>query len=712
MKIKQCTKMIAGLFFPVMAFGQQTVYLSPQGNDCNNGSRQAPFLTLHRAFREAMSTDRQDTLYIFAQEGTYTMTQPLTAEKALNRPVVVKGNEHAKPVFSGGIRIAGWQPCGQNLYRAFVPEVLQYGYTFEQFYVDGKRAIEARTPNKDWFFVESSTEVPHVQGVRSPNYATQKIILHPEDFSSLKTLSNQDIKDLRFRFYHKWDNTQKHVEYLDKDSSAIYLQGGGMKPWNPICNGSRYMMYGYRQALDQPGEWYLDRKDGYLYYIPREGENLSSACCIAPGLTQWIQMHGEADAPLKNIRFENLSFQYTAYRLPAQGEEPMQAAATAQAGIEFEFADNITFSNCEMMHTGGYAVWFKQGCHHNTVDHCYIADLGAGGVKIGTPYFPSDTALISRHNVVNNSIITHAGSVLPCGAGIVIFHASDNKITHNEISDLLYSGVSVGWVWGYNHSDAVWTNVMTREGGIDFKQMQLVSPAVRNTVAYNHIHHIGWGELSDMGAVYTLGESTGTRITHNVIHDVVSYDYGGWGLYTDEGSTDVEMSSNLVYRCKSGGFHQHYGKNNKIENNIFAFGHYYQCQYTRVEPHRSFYFRHNIILQDKGETLAGPWEQGNIEMKSNLYWHTNGNPEFDKHSFKEWKKLKDHGSVIADPCFMDAVHDDYRFRSLKSVRKIGFIPFDPSQAGVYGSEAWKQKAQLTSEVLKAFEHAAQTRLKK
>lgn len=701
-----------GLLIPAMALAQQTVYLSPNGNDHHNGSKQTPFQSLQRAFKEAYTGKSSDTLYIHVQEGIYTMDHPLLIDQALCRPVVVKGISSSKPIFSGGIRISNWEACGKNLYRAFVPEVLRYGFVFEQFYVNGKRATEAQTPNKDWFFVKDMQENAHVPGVRAANYATQKISLYPDDISSLKNLSNQELKNVRFRFYHKWDITQKHIEYFQKDSASIYLHGEGMKPWNPVCKDSRYIIYGYRQALDTAGEWYLDRQEGYIYYMPYEGEDLSTAICIAPALSQWIQVRGKAEAPVKDIRFENLSFQYSSYRLPEKGEEPMQAAATAQAGIEAEYADRISFTDCEMMHTGGYALWFKQGCHHNKIDQCYIADLGAGGVKIGVPYFPSDTTLVSRHNTVHNSIITHAGSVLPCGVGVAIFHASDNTVTHNEISDLRYSGISIGWVWGYNHSDAVWTNIMTKEGGIDFKQMQLVSPAVRNTVSYNHIHHIGWGELSDMGAVYTLGESEGTRITHNVIHDVISYDYGGWGLYTDEGSTGVEMSSNLVYRCKSGGFHQHYGKDNKIENNIFAFGHYYQCQYTRVEPHRSFYFKHNIILQEKGETLAGPWEQGNIEMENNLYWHINGSPEFDKHSFKEWKKLKDHRSVIADPLFMDALHDDYRFRSLKNVNKIGFQPFDYSQVGVYGPEEWKQKAQLDTETLEAFRRAAQTRLKK
>lgn len=252
---------------------------------------------------------------------------------------------------------------------------------------------------------------------------------------------------------------------------------------------------------------------------------------------------------------------------------------------------------------------------------------------------------------------------------------------------------------------------INRRGEVEYLQKELTNPAVRNLIAYNHIHHIGWGELSDMGAIYTLGESEGTVITHNVIHDVLTYDYGGWGLYTDEGSTGVTMTNNLVYRCKSGGFHQHYGKENRIENNIFAFGHYFQAQYTRPEEHLSFHFKHNIILQERGATLSGAWEKGWTDMDYNLYWHLNGSLTFGKQSFEEWKKNKEPHSICADPLFKDPLNDDYSFASKRNIRKIKFHSFDISAAGVYGEVSWKKQAQLSPEVLEAFEQRAKTILK-
>ena len=690
---------------------QKEVYISPQGNDSWSGEKEKPFRTLERAFLEA-ETILVDTFFINVTSGDYQLNRTLCLSKSLKSPIVVRGYELNKPRFLGGIKIEGWEKYKDNVYRAYVPEVKLYDFTFEQFYINGKRATWARTPNKDWYFIKGHKEYPYVPGARFADYAIQKLELDKNDMRSLNGLSANELSEVRFRFYHKWDITQKQITYACPDSGFIYIQGKGMKPWNPITNGSRYIMYGYKSALDEAGEWYLDRLEGYVYYIPEEGENMETAECIVPTLHQWMIMKGESQFPLKDIRFENISFQYSTFRMPKNGNEPMQAAAAIEAAIELENVKNISFVDCEMLHTGGYAVWFKSACTNNRIDHCYIADLGAGGVKIGMPIYTKDTAMISRCNVVNNSIITHAGIELPCGVGVAIFHSSDNQITHNEISDLRYSGVSVGWVWGYNNSKSIWTNILRKDGTVDFVQTELVSPSVRNLVAYNHIHHIGWGELSDMGAVYTLGESPGTRIVNNIIHDILSYDYGGWGLYTDEGSSGVEMSSNLVYRCKSGGFHQHYGRENRIENNIFAYGHFYQVQYTRTEPHLSFYFRHNIILQDKGETLSGPWESGNLDLDYNLYWHVNGEPKFGKYSFKEWKKLKEKHSILADPMFVDQINDDFRFLSTKIAKRIRFKPWDFSKVGVYGSESWKEKAKMPSKLLKEFNDISKERLKK
>lgn len=693
-----CISVLAKGSHKEMAFVRSlndTVFVTTNGDDLKgNGTFASPFYSLNRALEgQLTSSETTDTLFVLVAAGDYYMNTPLLVQTPSTRPVVITSQDKEKPRFIGGIRITGWEKCENGLYRAYIPEVAKYGLDFEQFYVNDKRAVLARTPNADWFFVKSSKETPIVKGGKLADYAVQQIDFHPTDWASLKGVSKKDLEQMKFRFYHKWDITRKNPGYIETDSSRVCLAGRGMKPWNPVQKDSRYLMYDYKAALDVAGEWYLDRKDGYLYYMPRDGENMSTAFCIVPVLHQWVSMEGSLEKPVKNMKFKGLSFQYSSYMIPAGGEEPAQAAANTEAAMQFNFVENVTLEDCEVLHTGAYGISFGQECHKNKIDHCYMADLGAGGIKIGEPEFRTSLRKVTSGNIINNNIITNAGHEQPCGVGIALFHTSDNEVTHNEIFDILYSGISVGWVWGYNTT--------------------LKSPSLRNLIMYNHVHHIGWGELSDMGAVYTLGESEGTKVCYNVIHDVLSYDYGGWGLYTDEGSTGIEMSHNLVFRCKSGGFHQHYGKNNKIENNIFAFGYYHQIQLTRAEPHLSLHFKHNIILYDKGESLVKVWDKANVDMDYNLYWRTDATPvTIAGKEFEEWKKVKEPHSVSLNPLFKDAKRDDYTFVSQKNIHKIGFKSFDYSKAGVYGDKDWCEKALMCPQKVEQFKKVASIRLNK
>jgi hypothetical protein len=179
-----------------------------------------------------------------------------------------------------------------------------------------------------------------------------------------------------------------------------------------------------------------------------------------------------------------------------------------------------------------------------------------------------------------------------------------------------------------------------------------------------------------------------------VFHDIYAYSYGGWGMYTDEGSTGILFENNLVYRVKTGGFHQDYGKENIVRNNILAFSKLYQLQATRVEEHLSFTLQRNIVYWDSGVLLSGRWDKVRHVSGNNCYWEATGKPvDFLGHTLEAWQaKGHEQGSIVADPGFANPAQDDFQLAPDSPALKLGFQPFDHRQAGVYGDPAWRAKA--------------------
>ncbi|MDO5570770.1 MAG: right-handed parallel beta-helix repeat-containing protein [Bacteroidales bacterium] len=668
------------------------VYVSEDGSSFNDGSKKRPLKSIEEALQKIKETRNNDLsikgeIIFLAGEYYLDKTIVLTPEES---NIIFKADKKENVKIYGGRKVKNWQRVDSNIWKAFIPEAANYGQIFEQLYVDKKRAVRARTPNSGFFMVDGSKEQQIIKGGTYAKLAIDRYNVNKECLKELNKVSSfEDNQNVMAFFYHKWDYTRKYILDFDNDSSCFYTYGSGFKPWNPIVKGNRFFLENYMEALDCQNEWYLD-KDGWLYYFANENQDMNQTEAFYPVLNYFIEIKGdkENNKPVQEISFRDLSFEYSAYQTPIRGNETLQAAVHIDATIMIDFSKNISFNNCEVSHTGRYAFWFRDNCIDCNVEHCYLSDLGAGGVKIGE-YRSDITEDNSTKNItVNNSIITQCSRLFPSAVGVCIFHSSYNNITHNEISDLGYSGVSVGWVWGYDKS-----------------------MAHHNKIEFNNIHHIGWGELCDMGAVYTLGVSPGTTVSNNVVHHVYSYDYGGWGLYTDEGSTDITMENNLVYACKNAGFHQHYGKDNIIRNNIFALNLRSQLQATRIEEHNSFTFANNIIVSNNKEILSSNWQNVKMQSNSNCYWTENNEITFAGKSLNDYKRSysKDNNSIIENPLFVDSEHFDFHFKSEKTVKEIGFVPFDYNKAGVYGDKKWKEKAKMPKDRLELFDYIVRER---
>ena len=377
------------------------LHVAPGGNDAWSGrpaepnaeGTDGPLASLAGAQEAVRKLKAAGTLEepvrVVLADGTYPIRQPVvfTPEDSgtAEAPVTYEAAPGARPVLSGGRRIAGFTQGPNGLWQAHVPDVASGKWHFEQLWVNGRRAVRAREPDKLYYYMRRKVThgIDPLTG-QPADLQSRAFGARAEDVAPLLDLPKDRLADVTLVAYHSWETGVHRVASVDPKTHVVVTTGPGGWPFFYWGNSQRYHLENYRAALDEPGEWYLDR-DGTLYYSPRPGEDMGTAEVVAPVAEAFLRLSGDPTLGtyVEHLTFRGLAFRHGQYLLPPEGHCDGQAAAGIEAAVQAHAARHVALEDCEIAHVGTYAVWFWRGCRHCRLERCYLHDLGAGGVRIG-----------------------------------------------------------------------------------------------------------------------------------------------------------------------------------------------------------------------------------------------------------------------------------------------------------------------------------------
>ena len=593
--------------------------------------------------------------------------------------VVYSAKPGEKVIFTGSVEITGWNADTVNGVPCWSTKVKDEGEYFTSLYHPDpeKRLRRPCYPAEGYLFVD------HADGARAvftketaPWELTRG---HTSFFAKAGDLRQfHAMGDVTLRILHKWkDEIANLVSYDDSTRELVWERPASMT----VERNDRYFLENVFEALKEPGQWYLDRESGKLYYVPFEDETMDSTVLYA-GVEERLLTIENAD----NVTFRGITFKNSAWNRPSGGYcgvedmDSSQAAYDVHPCVLVTNSAGVRFENCKFENIGATALKFGENVHDSGVTGCEFTQIGGNAVFIHGLYDAPNSNI-----TVKNNLIAHYGRRFFNAIGVLNIQAHHVEISHNEIYDGYYTGISSGWVWGYapNPTDYV-------------------------TIENNLIYQIGQGWLSDMGGIYCLGIQENSIIRGNVIHDVAADPlqggYGGWGIYLDEGSSGQLVEKNLVYDCGSQSFDMHYGKENLVRNNIFALSRKGQISVGKEEPHTTFILERNIIVSD-GQPMYNYLEGSSFRDDGNLYFdYANPRRPFSTKQFQASPSDRMglpavrrmgyyQNALFADPLFRDAKNFDFTLAlNSPAVTQLGFEIWDYGQAGRLKEQEEKEPA--------------------
>lgn len=554
---------------------QQTYHVSPDGSDDNPGSEEKPFAGVDRARRavQLINKNMSGDIVVVLHDGEYQIDHTIVfkaEDSGTNgRKVIYRAAANATPVISGGRRVVGWEKCEKGIWKAPAPID-----NFRQLYVGGRRATRARGD------APAGLELLDDKG-----YTT----------TDVRMAEWKNASDVEFCYRTIWAHTRCKVNGIKREGDravitmlqphfANAINKEGVQIANPDHLDGIHVENAL-ELLDEPGEWYLDRPAKTVYYMPLPGEDMSKVEAIVPALEKLVELRGEIDRPVQNIRFEGITFAHGSWLLPSEiGFVDVQAnfvldwqkpfhRGTGLTAVHNEHlkspsnvvcraCDSIHFERCTFAKLGGGGIDLEYGSRNNVIQGCIFKDISGTAVQVGDvlkdDHHPDDPKKIVKNNSVTNNYIRDCGLEYWGSVGVFAGYTEGTVISHNEICYLPYSGISSGWGWGEEDAGG---------GNPDYEQpfkYETPTPAKNNRIEYNHIHNV-MSRTDDGAGVYTLGNQPGTVIRGNYIHDCASRDgKRGWiqGIYLDEGSGFIEVVGNLVLGMNPTHF------NNKAQDRI------------------------------------------------------------------------------------------------------------------------------------------------